>query len=345
VTQKNNDGAEQTNQKELTEDAYVNPLYTVDYYLEKIPEDADTLKHMKEDRDFAYYALGLIYNEQYSKYELSANTLEQLLEYEPKEALILPVYYYLYKSYNALGYRIKIEKYKKLILDNYPDSRYAKLILNPEYIREIDKEAVDLKYEALVRHFSDREFRKAISLSDTIISSYPGSDLLVKVELIKARAIGKLGQPEDYKKALEFVMYSFPNENASEAAKKYIAEFEKYSLEKFDYTKKDFPRLIMLIDKKQDLSLLEKRIKYPLWQKKLSSMRSEYDYDHDVYVVFGFQNWQAAIDFRSEFMSKGQLNKDLRAKKVEIIAISQKNFNILQRNKKLNSYDEYKIRD
>jgi len=320
-----------------------NPLYTVKYYTSKLPTNADTIAVMRIDRDFAYYALGLIYNEQFGKYELSSNTLETLLTYKPEEDIKLPTYYYLYKNYKKLNYQSKQKKYKDIILTEYPDSRYASIINNPEQINKGGKEGIDYQYENLIKKFGNRKFRKAIELSDIIIKNYPLDEIIPKIELIRALAIGKLGTPKEYKIALEYVMYNYPNDDVSETSKKYLGDLAKDNKRKFDFKNTEKPRIVFYTDKNVDFSKLKSSIDYKVWQKKLRISESSFSYEKNVFVIFNFKDWKQALEFKKDYISEKLIKNSIADKNVKTFIISQYNFNILQRRKNIDSYLSNKI--
>ncbi len=320
------------------EKSFVNPLYTVEYYTSQLPTNEDTLAVMKSDRDFAYYALGLIYNEQFKKYNLSARTLEKLLTYEPEEEIKLPTYYYLYKNYNTLGYRRMKEKYKSIILKDYPDSRYASIINNPDEVNKADKGSVDLLYESIIKKLGERKFRDVITLSDRIIKEYPSNEIMPKVELIRALAIGKLGTPGEYKEALEFVMYNYPNDDVSDKAKAYIKSLEEDNKRQYDMSNKDKPRIVIFAEKNTSFYKLKNTIEYKVWQKRLISSVSEFSFDKDVFVIFNFKSWDKAEEFKKEYVSDKLIRSKVDDKNVKSFIISQYNFNILQRKKNIDTY-------
>ena len=316
----------------------VNPLYTVVYYTSQLPTNPDTLAVMRTDRDFAYYALGLIYNEQFGKYELSGKTLETLLTYEPEEDIKLPTYYYLYKNYKTLGYKRKETKYKTIILEEYPDSRYASIINNPDQVNKEGKESVDFLYESIIKNFGDRDFREAIVVSDKVIKTYPTDEIIPKVELIRALAIGKLGTPKEYEVALEYVMYNYPNDEVSETAKTYLGDLARDNKRKFDMSNIEKPRIVFYANKNTDFSKLRSSIDYKLWQKKLMTSTSSFSQDKDVFVIFNFKNWKQAEDFKKDFIPNKLIKSKVSDKKVKTFIISQYNFNILQRKKNIDTY-------
>ncbi|MCK5781904.1 MAG: hypothetical protein KAH10_04905 [Flavobacteriales bacterium] len=335
----NEDGSIEGDNAEKAAKVLVNPLYTVEYYTAQIPSDKDTLKQMKVERDFAYYALGLIYNEQFYKYDLSAKTLEDLLAFKPKKELKLPVYYYLYKNYRSLEYVRKEKEYKEIILSDYPKSRYAEMILNPGEVNSTsEKKKVDLLYESIIASLSERDFRKVIRLSDKFISDYPGNEITPKVELIKAISIGKLGTYVEYKEALEYVMYNFPNDDVSENSKQLLVKLKKEQNSFFDMEDRESARIVILAGEDVDFSKLEKSLAKIIWKKLLKTELSSYSFTENAFVIYNFKSWEAAEDFKKEYLPKSLIRRDLGVKNTDTFIISRDNFNILQRKKNTELY-------
>ena len=57
--------------------------FDLDYYLNRIPKEQKEIDSISLMRNDAYYNLGLIYKEQFKKYELAAERLEKLLTFPP----------------------------------------------------------------------------------------------------------------------------------------------------------------------------------------------------------------------------------------------------------------------
>ncbi|HRN46010.1 MAG TPA: gliding motility protein, partial [Flavobacterium sp.] len=73
--------------------------YTTDFYLKQLPSVQKELDSIHEERNFAYYQLGVIYKEKFKENNLALDKLEKLLQQNPQEKLILPAMYNLYKLY------------------------------------------------------------------------------------------------------------------------------------------------------------------------------------------------------------------------------------------------------
>ncbi len=197
--------------------------YEIGSYLERIPTEKRVIDSIKSVRNDAYYNLGLIYKEQFKVYKLAIDKLEKLLTFSPDKKLILPTKYHLYKSYLAMN-SPKAPSYKKDITTNYADSKYAKLILNPQSIiaEANDENSPENTYKKVYYEFEDKKYYEVISKTDKAIIKYEDLPILPKFELLRAYAIGKKEGIEAFKTALEFVKLNYSNTEEGKKAAQVI---------------------------------------------------------------------------------------------------------------------------
>jgi hypothetical protein len=186
--------------------------YELSTYLETVPTTSKKIDSLVYDRNTALFELGLIYKEQFKNKPKSISNLERLLVSSPDKELILPANYHLFELHSSSN-NSKAVTYKNYILENYPESPFAKIILNPEI--ELSKEIkIDLDsevYEIAYHLYKDDFFEEAICFIDmTIPTLEEGSILISKFELLKAYAIGKYQNKDSYIAALEKVAVGYP---------------------------------------------------------------------------------------------------------------------------------------
>jgi tetratricopeptide (TPR) repeat protein len=191
------------------EEIVENPLYSVDYYLTQIPTDTNVIDSLGIDRNLAYYQLGLIYKEKFKEYQLAANRFEQLLKNKPEEKLVLPTKYNLFKIYEIID-PSKAKMYKEQILNEYPDSRYAQIIQNPQ-LSVSDNESPDLVYNRLYKSLQENKVKEVFEEVTIRIEQYFGDEMLPKFEMLRAAAIGRLNGLDEYKAVLNWVAVNYPN--------------------------------------------------------------------------------------------------------------------------------------
>lgn len=214
---------EEENNEEVVDELEDSKKYDIASYLERIPMEESVIDSIKYVRNDAYYNLGLIYKEQFKVYELATNKLEKLLTFSPIEKLILPTKYHLYKAYIAMN-SPKALGYKKDITTNYADSKYAKLILNPQsIIAEVDDENSPKNvYKKVYYEFEEKKYEEVITKTENAIKQYEDLSILPKFELLRAYAIGKKDGVEAFKAALEFVKLNYSNTEEGKKAAQVI---------------------------------------------------------------------------------------------------------------------------
>ncbi len=226
------DTAPKSDEKEVIEE--VNEKYTTDYYLKQLPKSQNVIDSIVKERNTVYYELGVIYKEKFKEYNLASTRLEQLLEYQPEEKLILPTKYNLYKIYEITN-PAKAAALKQEITSQYPDSRYAQIIINPNdnvgRIGEPERE-----YDALYHLFQQEYFYSVMEQVDGLINKFNGEAIVPKFELLKANTIGKLYGLIEYKKAIEFVADNYSNTKEGKEAL-VILKDEIPLLEKMEFSK------------------------------------------------------------------------------------------------------------
>ena len=196
---------------DLVENEQENELYNPEFYVSQIPTDEKVIDSITRERNRAYYQLGLIYKEKFKEYGLSKNKFQTLLSFNPETKLEVPSKYNLYKMYLLEGQHAEAEIAKNDIISNYPDSRYATILKNPESASAKDDSSPESVYEKLYVALENSKYQHVIDETDRYISIFEGEALVPKFELLKARATGRLYGYEAYSKAMNFVAYNYAN--------------------------------------------------------------------------------------------------------------------------------------
>ena len=190
--------------------------YTTDYYIKQIPTAQVAIDSMAKERNFAYYQLGVIYKEKFKEYKRAADKLEKLLENNPEERLVLPSMYNLYKLYEILD-KDKAAAMKERIIKQYPDSRYAQILGNPNPDVALN-DTPEAAYNKLYKIYESGDYKRVLTSLELAIDQYTGEEVVPKFELLKANTVGKLKGLEEYKKALNFVALTYPNSEEGKSA-------------------------------------------------------------------------------------------------------------------------------
>ncbi|MEQ3500818.1 tetratricopeptide repeat protein [Tenacibaculum sp. SSH1-16] len=207
----------------------INKRYELSTYLEAIPTDDNVINDLVKERNDALYQLGLIYKEQFTNTTLAIKNLERLRQVSINNKLELPISYHLYQIYKKQGNVAKSNDYKNIILEKYPETSFAQIILNPDkkLVKKKKEDEVLNKYKEIYYLYKENKFEEVVSEIDKFSSTLKNSNLIPKFALLKALAIGKYQDKETYKKALEFVAVSYATTQEGKKAKEIIELLNK----------------------------------------------------------------------------------------------------------------------
>ncbi|WP_034060045.1 type IX secretion system periplasmic lipoprotein PorW/SprE [Lacinutrix jangbogonensis] len=310
------------------------------FYLAKIPSDAKVIDSISKQRNLAYFQLGLIYKEKFKEYDLSKSKFTDLLNNNPEERLILPSQYNLFKMYETLGNTAEADILKNKIISNYPDSRYAKILSNPEVALAKDKSSPESIYEDTYKQFEAQEFQTVITTCEKYIITFEGDDIVPKFELLKAFAKGRLEGFVAYKKAINDVVVNYANTQEAIQAQAIlntsIKELQKTEFEDDASATKCKVVYQFLSTDKIEIDDFKKVLDETLNAAKYNNMSTSIDIytkDQTFVVVHGLRSIETAREFTSLFPTKLK-------EKIErpFFGISTNNYRILQIHKNLQAY-------
>ncbi len=315
--------------------------YSMEYYLNRIPDDPVLIDSLRRERNFANYQLGLIYKEKFKEPMLAAARLEQVLNSQPEERLVLPSKYNLYKIYQEVGSPLQ-ESMKRDIVENHPESRYAAILTNPDIRLSTLENSPDVRYAELYKDYSGQEYLKVITGAEESINQLAGDPIVAKLELLKANAIGRLQGFEQFSEALNYVALNYPNTQEGIQARQIIDEqLPKLQNREFsDATgargtgnwKVVFPFKRFQHNQAMDLKkALEEALEDLRYTNSVS--RDIYNLESEFIVVHGFPSRDYALGF-VELLKK---NKDYRIDRENFVILSS-NYKVVQVHKNLEEY-------
>jgi len=313
--------------------------FTPDYYIKQLPTDQKVLDSLAKDRNFAYFQLGTIYKEKFKEYKLAASRLEKLLVNKPEERLVLPAKYNLFKIYEIID-PAKAAIMKQQIIAEYPDSRYAQILLNNISEGTITGSPEEV-YNKLFKQFEKDELQDVLAQLDPVIENFTGEEMVPKFELLKASVIGRLRGLEEYKKALNFVALNYPNAEEGKQAevllKTDIPKMEKLELGKENPSswKIVFQVPYPNANDAKTKVLTDKLKKYITDRNsdRITLSNDVYTMDKSFVIVHGFSSKEAALSTISVL-------KDFKGYKVSenAFVISNDDYKVVQIKKNLDAY-------
>lgn len=181
-------------------------------YLQNIPLTAEMMQASNDRISTALFNLGFIYQEGLGDTPKSIASFEDLLRRYPKDKNALKTNYQLYLSYKAIPDSVKADAYRLLIVNNYPESDYARIITEPNYNIELlaKKNRVSTLYSETYRAFTKAQYKTVIIYSNEAMASYKDKDLLPKFEYLRALSYGKTDNTDSMLIALGKLIKAYP---------------------------------------------------------------------------------------------------------------------------------------
>ena len=312
--------------------------YTTDFYLKQLPSVQKELDSIHEERNFAYYQLGVIYKEKFKENNLALDKLEKLLQQNPQEKLILPAMYNLYKLYQIADLN-KAQAMQKKISGQYPDSRYAQIIDNASVNADSVNETPESVYSKWYKAFQQEQYVSVLENLDRLISQFSGDEIVSKLELLKANTIGKLKGVTAYKNALQFVADNYPNseegKNALVILKNQIPFLEQMD---FNSVETNNWKILYKVGKKEDndTKALEEKLKKFFKENDFQVLSYSYDFYNENESFITIHGLNSAA-FANNIVAKIQEDKSAESKQTAIVVTNQ-NYKVIQIKKNLNAY-------
>ncbi|QAR31604.1 hypothetical protein EQP59_09755 [Ornithobacterium rhinotracheale] len=197
--------------------------YELEYYLEQIPTPTQ-LNRLKLERDTTQLKLGVAYADLLKNPKWASETLELLLASPPKkDSVKYEAYFQLYRI-NRKNNVLLSDKYKNLILSQYPNSLYAQYIKNPaKVLDKSNSEEALVAYKKAYELFEKKDYKETIAECEKGILDFEKEPLSAKFLLLKAFAYYRIEDKMAYFSALNQIIVRYKDSPEAERARALLA--------------------------------------------------------------------------------------------------------------------------
>lgn len=161
----------------------------------------------------AYMDIGNFYRDILEDKKEAIAAYEILITRFPSDPNKPAIYYNLYRLYADID-KAKSDYYKNLLLNNYANSIYAKVILDPDYSKRMDDKDLEFKsfYNQVYDLYASRQYAEVIKRADALLKQYPDNQLSAQLAYLRAIAAGHQETLEPLKRELLQITASYPND-------------------------------------------------------------------------------------------------------------------------------------
>ena len=328
-------------------------IYSQEYYMDLIPF-SDSAKSATIDIIVqSYYQLGLIYKEDLNDYIESIYAFEVLLESYPKNKYEALSYYQLYACHKLLEEPLSAEKYIQKLMSEYPESKYLKMILDPEYYYSQNKESVDsalIYYEEVFSAFENQHYEEVLGIHKVLNKKYKDHPINEQLDLLRSLSLGYLFGEDSLKFSLNELVSSYYSGEVAEEAKIILAGLENRNAVPeetlFTYDPEEEHYYVIVVEtggpKIKDIKVAMSNFNskyYSINQYKTQSLMLDLDYQ--MIIVKTFEKSSTAKKYYQAVNNGLDIKKDLGLSEYEHFIISSKNFKTLYKEKSLTEYIVY----
>lgn len=221
--------------KSITKDAGT----VEDQMLAGIPNTPEKMAASDKRLADAYYNAGTIYKDGLEAYTKAENMFETLNSRIPKHHLLLESYYNLYLIAQQQKNADKAQKYKSLILAEFPESIIAKILRDPNFVNEskAKENAINAYYEDAYNDYSNNKLDSAWYKSKMSNAVFNPNPLEPKFELLLALILAKQNRLEEYVQALNKIVAKTTDVEVKNTASQLLSYLNKSELPQIDLSK------------------------------------------------------------------------------------------------------------
>ncbi len=190
-----------------------------------IPQTPDQIAAANKKIMDAMFALGPLYRNKIDKPKKSVLVLEEMLERFPDCPHRLETYYNLYLAHDELGNKPRSKYYYNKIVDEFPNTTYARVLEDPEFLKQQQAKDKELTtyYDGTYGMFTKGDYKGAFNRAKKADELFGASNKMKpKFALLSAMCLGSMEGKDAYVAALKEVVAKYPETAEQKRAKEIL---------------------------------------------------------------------------------------------------------------------------
>lgn len=197
---------------------------TKEYYLQNIPNNDSLMAISNKIILNALFEAGIIFKTEFNDFENSIKSFNKLNRRYPENTFELPGFFNLWDLYKIVEKPDSSNLFKNKILTKYPESNYAKYLINPNYFLELEakKDSMNRLYAQAFNSYYNRDFNKAREYSGMVLSMNPDSVLIPKARFIQMVSAARFESQKQFADSLTTFITKYPASEPAPLAKQIL---------------------------------------------------------------------------------------------------------------------------
>ncbi|MCM1483842.1 MAG: tetratricopeptide repeat protein [Muribaculaceae bacterium] len=200
-----------------------------DYYLRQIPANDAERTVSREVIQDGLYNMGVILKDKMRDYPASDKMFERLLSEYPDNVYRLDVYNNLYLMYLIRHMPDMAERYRQLILSDFPESKYAEALRDPHHAEKLlSMDSIqNVLYDRAYAAYMDNDNASVHRIAAEMRRDYPLSRIMPKFMFIDALAYVTERNPDKFASTLQELLERYPDVDVSPLASDYLRQLKQ----------------------------------------------------------------------------------------------------------------------
>jgi tetratricopeptide (TPR) repeat protein len=181
--------------------------------VQNLPLTPDLLAQSNSRIYNAYLDIANFYRDILADKREAITGYELLLSKYPADPNNAAVYYSLYRLYSDID-AARSTDYKNRLIKEYPETVFAKVILDPDYGRKTDDNDAlfNTTYNQVYDLYRQKKYTQVITRIDELIKQYPNNRLLAQLYYLRAIAAGHQERYDPFRADLEQIVNKYPED-------------------------------------------------------------------------------------------------------------------------------------
>ncbi len=325
---------------------------TREQIINSLPKSEEALATSNDRIAGALYKAGSIYRQKFSNNKKASEYFDQNINDYPENAFELQSLYQQYVIFDGLP---KQDVYRSAILVRYPNSLFANLIRDPNYLQNQLKkdEEVEAFYATTYEYYTAGDLTSLKARLVEADSLYPNNPLQPQFDMLRALSLANSEDTEPFAAALNKVINDHPDHEVADRAKEILKlinkgeEKEEVSGGVYNYKpKEEHYAIIMLPAKSKDATTVKNKLadfntkNYNLKKLRISSLLfgndqtlvliKTFDASEDAMNYYRFLNQSFSTTFEGIDMGESSF-----------FVVSKSNYVQLYKSKDLDTYVDF----
>ncbi len=200
-----------------------------EFYLRQIPSTDAERTTARDVIQEGLYNMGVILKDRLDDYPAARVEFDRLLTEFPDNVYRLEVYYNLYLMAARTGDKAMENKYRDLILADFPESSYGVAMADPAYLDNL--KAMDAIQNGLYEHayeaYMSNDNAGVHAVYDEVSTKYPLSPLMPKFMFLQALAFVTEHKPDEFNTTLRELLERYPDTDITPIASEWLKGMAK----------------------------------------------------------------------------------------------------------------------